>query len=184
MLQKTWHEGYLCLCNILDSVNKHIISLEKPLSINPSVSAFGRENRSGLALTVETQRVSSLYLVPGHLFHMRRILLSSKVQRHSQVTLVDEAVCGRETYSQDFTGSRERCWEYHQSCWQASQSIEWITVNPLGAGPVVQWLSLHVPLWPPRVHRFRSRVQTYALLVNSSCGRCPTYKLEEDGHRC
>ena len=28
------------------------------------------------------------------------------------------------------------------------------------------------------VRRFRS------LLVKPCCGRCPTYKIEEDGHRC
>ena len=51
-----------------------------------------------------------------------------------------------------------------------------------GAGPVVQWLSLHVLLRRPGVHRFRSRAQIYVLLVKPCCGRHPTYKVEEDGH--
>ena len=49
---------------------------------------------------------------------------------------------------------------------------------------MVQRLSLHVPLWQPRVHWFGSQVRTYALLVEPCCGRRPTYKVEEDGHGC
>ena len=36
----------------------------------------------------------------------------------------------------------------------------------------------------PGVRRFGSWVRTYALLVKPCCGRHPTYKVEEDGHRC
>ena len=49
----------------------------------------------------------------------------------------------------------------------------------LRASPVVQWL-----LQQPRVRQFGSWVLTYALLVKPCCGRRPTYKVEEDGHRC
>ena len=34
-----------------------------------------------------------------------------------------------------------------------------------------------------QVRGFRSRVQTYPLLIKPCCGRHPTYKIEEDGHR-
>ena len=44
----------------------------------------------------------------------------------------------------------------------------------LRAGPVVQQLSLHVPLWRPEVHWFRSRVQTYTPLGKPCFGRRPT----------
>ena len=35
-----------------------------------------------------------------------------------------------------------------------------------------------------RVHRFGSWVWTYAPLIKPCCGRRPTHKVEEDGHRC
>ena len=54
----------------------------------------------------------------------------------------------------------------------------------LGTRPVAQLLSSHVPLWWPRVCRFGPRVWTYAPLVKLCCGRRPTYKVEEDAHRC
>ena len=50
------------------------------------------------------------------------------------------------------------------------------------AGPVVQRLGLHVPLRRPWVHWFGSQVWTRHHLP--CCGRRPTYKVEEDGHRC
>ena len=53
-----------------------------------------------------------------------------------------------------------------------------------GVSPVVQRLGVRVLLRWPKGHRFRSRVWTYALLVESCCGRHPTYKVEEDGHGC
>ena len=53
-----------------------------------------------------------------------------------------------------------------------------------GAGPVVQQSSSHVLLRRPRVCRLGSPVQTYALPIKPYCGRCPTYKVEEDGHGC
>ena len=51
-------------------------------------------------------------------------------------------------------------------------------------GPVVQWLSSHTPLWWPEIDRFRSQMWTYTSLIKPCCGRRPTYKVEEDGHRC
>ena len=39
-----------------------------------------------------------------------------------------------------------------------------------GASPVVQWLSSCAALWQPRVHRFRSRAQTYTPLIKPRCG--------------
>ena len=56
--------------------------------------------------------------------------------------------------------------------------------DSLGAGPVAQWLSLHVLLRWPGVHRFTFWVRTCILLVKPCCGRHPTYKVEEDGHGC
>ena len=53
-----------------------------------------------------------------------------------------------------------------------------------GACPMGQQLSSHIPLQQPQVCRFRSWVRTYALLFKLCCGRCPTYKVEEDGHGC
>ena len=49
-----------------------------------------------------------------------------------------------------------------------------------GASPVAQRLSAHVPLQQPRVRRFTDM----APLGKPCCGRRPTYKVEEDGHRC
>ena len=54
----------------------------------------------------------------------------------------------------------------------------------LGASPVAQRLSLHIPLQPPRVCQFGSRVRTFAQFVKPCCGWHPTYKVEEDGHGC
>ena len=53
-----------------------------------------------------------------------------------------------------------------------------------GAGPVAQQLSAHVPLQGPGVHQFGSRAQTWHKLGKPCCGRCPTNKVEEDGHGC
>ena len=53
-----------------------------------------------------------------------------------------------------------------------------------GAGPAAQRLSLQFLLRQPRVCGFGSWVWTYAPLVKPCCGRHPTYKAEEDGHRC
>ena len=49
-------------------------------------------------------------------------------------------------------------------------------MSELGARPVAQLLSLHIPLWQPRVHQFKSWVRTYTLLIRPCCGRHPTYK--------
>ena len=53
-----------------------------------------------------------------------------------------------------------------------------------GASPVVQRLSLHVPLWQPSVHQFGSWVQTYAPHVKACCGWHPIYEVEEDRREC
>ena len=47
---------------------------------------------------------------------------------------------------------------------------------------MVQWLSSDIPLGWLGVRWFRSLVWTYSLLVKPCCGKCPTYKGEEDGH--
>ena len=50
-----------------------------------------------------------------------------------------------------------------------------IKVPITGAGLMAQRLSLHVPLWWPKVRQFQSQVQTHAPLVKPYCGRRPTY---------
>ena len=45
-------------------------------------------------------------------------------------------------------------------------------------------VSSHILLQRPGVCRFGSQVWIYALLVKPCFGRRPTYKVEEDGHRC
>ena len=52
------------------------------------------------------------------------------------------------------------------------------------ASPVAQQLSLHILLLRPRLCQFRSQLWTYTPLVLPCCGRHPTYKAEEDRHRC
>ena len=52
-----------------------------------------------------------------------------------------------------------------------------------GASLVAQWLSSHIPLcrlgcW------FRSQEWTYTSCIKPCCGKCPIYKIEEDGNRC
>ena len=54
----------------------------------------------------------------------------------------------------------------------------------IGVDLVAQQLSSQALLWRPWVPRFRSWVWIYTLLDKLCCGRCPTYKIEEDGHRC
>ena len=49
-------------------------------------------------------------------------------------------------------------------------------------GLVAQQLSSHAQLRQPGVRQLRSRVQTYTSLVKPSCGRRPSYKVEENGH--
>ena len=44
------------------------------------------------------------------------------------------------------------------------------------AGPVAEWLSAHIPLREPGADMVP--------LGKPCCGRCPTYKVEEDGHGC
>ena len=54
----------------------------------------------------------------------------------------------------------------------------------LGVSLVEQRLSSHILLWQPAVHQFGSQMQTYTPLGKPYSGRCPTYKVEEDGHVC
>ena len=49
---------------------------------------------------------------------------------------------------------------------------------------VAQQLSLRALLWQPKVRWFDSWARTYAPFSKPHCGRCPTYKIEEDGHQC
>ena len=46
---------------------------------------------------------------------------------------------------------------------------------------MAQQLSSHVLLWRPGVQIPGADM---ALLGKPRCGRCPTYKVEEDGHGC
>ena len=52
-----------------------------------------------------------------------------------------------------------------------------------GVGPVAQWLSLVCSTSAAWVCGFRSSVWTYAT-HQATLWRQPTYKMEEDGHRC
>ena len=53
-----------------------------------------------------------------------------------------------------------------------------------GASLVAQQLSSCALLRRPRVRWFGSWAQMYAPLMEPCCGRHPTYKIEDDGHRC
>ena len=48
------------------------------------------------------------------------------------------------------------------------------------ASPVVWQLSSSVLLQRTPVHQFGSQAWTYTQIITSCCGRCPTYKIEED----
>ena len=54
----------------------------------------------------------------------------------------------------------------------------------MGASPVVQWLSSHVPLLGSPVLASLDLGGHTALLGTRCCDRRPTYKVEEDGHGC
>ena len=54
------------------------------------------------------------------------------------------------------------------------------TDNP-GASLMAQWLSSHALLWLPEVFSFRSRVQTYTLLIKLCCGSIPHTKQRKMG---
>ena len=56
--------------------------------------------------------------------------------------------------------------------------------NNIRGQPVGSAVKSRVPLQWPSVHQFGSQVWTYAPLVKPCCGRCPTNKVEEDGHGC
>ena len=43
----------------------------------------------------------------------------------------------------------------------------------LGPSPMAQWLSAHVPLWRPGVHRFGSRVRTWHCLTGHAVAGIP-----------
>ena len=55
----------------------------------------------------------------------------------------------------------------------------------LGAGPMAQWLSSHVPLLGDSEFAGSDpRCGHGTAWQKSCCGRRPTYKVEEDGHGC
>ena len=55
----------------------------------------------------------------------------------------------------------------------------------IGAGLVAQWLSSHVPLLGGLgFASLDPRWGHGTAWQKPSCGRCPTYKVEEDGHGC
>ena len=54
-----------------------------------------------------------------------------------------------------------------------------------GAGPVVQWLSEHIPLLGgPGFAALDPGCRHGTAWQKPCCGRHPTYKVEEDGHGC
>ena len=54
----------------------------------------------------------------------------------------------------------------------------------LGASLVAQWLSAHILLLAAQGSLVRILGMDMALLGKPCSGRCPTYKVEEDGHGC
>ena len=55
----------------------------------------------------------------------------------------------------------------------------------LGAGSVVQRLSSHIPLLgSPGFTSLDPGCRHGTTWQKPCCGRCPTYKVEEDGHGC
>ena len=62
--------------------------------------------------------------------------------------------------------------------------FDWQKLPTVRASPMAQHLGLHTLVWRPWAHQFGSWAWTYVLLIKPCCGRCPTYKIEEDGHGC
>ena len=56
--------------------------------------------------------------------------------------------------------------------------------NHAGAGQVAQWLSSRTLLWWPGVHRFGFPAADLHIAHQAMLWWCPTYKTEEDWHRC
>ena len=56
-----------------------------------------------------------------------------------------------------------------------------LKTNRAGAGPVVQQLSSHVPLWRPEVHQFGSRVRTWHHLASQAVVGVPHIKERKMG---
>ena len=93
-----------------------------------------------------------------------------------------------------FLGSRGKLWEDdEEKCGKQGCVVRFVMqiqvgafclTRIAGASPVVQQLSSHALLQGLRVCWFRSRVWTYTLLMKPYCDKRPTYKVEEDGHRC
>ena len=52
------------------------------------------------------------------------------------------------------------------------------------ANPVAQWLNSHLPLFSGLAFAVQIPGADMAPLGTPCCGRCPTYKVEEDGHGC
>ena len=65
-----------------------------------------------------------------------------------------------------------------------SSSLLAIMKGNIGAGPVAQLLSAHVPLLAAQGSLVRIPGVDMAPLGMPCCGRHPTYKVEEDGHGC
>ena len=77
---------------------------------------------------------------------------------------------------------------YHAFAICGQESSESVSVlfksKNIGAGPVVQWLSVHIPLLAAWGSLVRIPSVDMAPLGKPCCGRHPTYKVEEDGHDC
>ena len=94
-----------------------------------------------------------------------------------------EEICSRRDFPQS-KGLHGHQLFNNSKTWRgkAAQQIEsQKTTNRGQPGGVV--VSLCTLIRWPRVHKFRLRAQTYTSLIKPCCGRCPTYKTEEDGHR-
>ena len=66
--------------------------------------------------------------------------------------------------------------------WYEVAEVHWIGIR--GASLVAQQLSVHIPLQVARGSPVRIPDVDMAPLGKPCCGRRPTYKVKEDGHRC